>query len=74
MTALPVSIALGAPISTAMLKLNGIWGLAGWKWLFLGEGAPAVILGVVVLFYLTDRPASARWLEPQERDWLVAEL
>jgi MFS transporter, ACS family, tartrate transporter len=74
MTALPVSIALGAPISTALLELDGVWGLAGWKWLFLGEAAPAVILGGVVLLHLTDRPAGARWLSPLERDWLVAEL
>jgi len=74
MTAIPVSIALGAPISTALLELDGILGLRGWSWLFIGEAAPAVILGVVVLLYLTDRPAKAHWLEPHEREWLAAEL
>jgi MFS transporter, ACS family, tartrate transporter len=74
MTALPASIALGAPVSTALLELDGIGGLAGWQWLFLGEGVPAALLGIVVLFYLTDRPAAARWLTPEERDWLTAEL
>ena len=74
MTAIPVSIALGAPISTALLELDGIWGLRGWSWLFIGEAVPAVILGFVVLFYLTDRPEKAHWLEPHEREWLVAEL
>ena len=74
MTAIPVSIALGAPISTLLLELDGIWGLRGWSWLFIGEAVPAVILGFVVLFYLTDRPEKAHWLEPHEREWLVAEL
>jgi MFS transporter, ACS family, tartrate transporter len=74
MTAIPVSIALGAPISSALLELDGIWGLRGWSWLFIGEAVPAVILGFVVLFYLTDRPEKAHWLEPHEREWLVTEL
>jgi ACS family tartrate transporter-like MFS transporter len=74
MTAIPVSIALGAPISTLLLELDGTWGLRGWSWLFIGEALPAVILGFVVLFYLTDRPEKAHWLEPHEREWLVAEL
>jgi MFS transporter, ACS family, tartrate transporter len=74
MTAIPVSIALGAPISTALLELDGVWGLRGWSWLFIGEAFPAVILGFIVLFYLTDRPAQAHWLKPHEREWLIAEL
>src|SRR6266700_4101662 len=75
MTAIPVAIFLGGPISTSLLVgLDGFLGLAGWRWLFLCEAAPAVILGVVVLFYLTDRPAKAHWLEPHEREWLIAEL
>ncbi|MDR3529092.1 MAG: MFS transporter [Rhodopila sp.] len=72
MAAIPVSIGVGAPVSTALLGLNGTFGLAGWKWLFLCEAAPAIILGVCVWFYLTDRPANARWLAPDERQWLVA--
>ncbi|MBV8827302.1 MAG: MFS transporter [Bradyrhizobiaceae bacterium] len=74
MTAIPVSIALGSPISTAFLYLDGLWGLPGWSWLFIAEAIPAVVLGFVVLFYLTDRPAQATWLTPQEREWLVSEL
>jgi ACS family tartrate transporter-like MFS transporter len=75
MTAIPIAIFLGGPISTSLLvELDGLLGLAGWRWLFLAEAAPAVILGVVVLFYLTDRPAKAHWLEPHEREWLIAEL
>src|ERR1700733_13773689 len=70
MAAIPVSIGLGAPVSTALLELDGVFGLAGWKWLFLAEAAPALIFGCAVLFYLTDRPAAATWLEPDERQWL----
>jgi MFS family permease len=70
MAAIPASIGLGAPVSTALLGLDGTFGLAGWKWLFLAEAAPAVLLGIAVLFYLTDRPAVANWLEPDEREWL----
>ncbi len=72
MAAIPVSIGLGAPVSTALLGLDGMFGLAGWKWLFLAEAVPAVLLGIAVLFYLTDNPAVANWLEPDERQWLGA--
>jgi MFS transporter, ACS family, tartrate transporter len=72
MAAIPASIGLGAPVSTALLGLDGTFGLAGWKWLFLAEATPAVLLGIAVLFYLTDRPAVANWLEPDERQWLGA--
>ena len=65
MAAIPVSIGLGAPVSTAFLELDGVLGLAGWKWLFLGEAAPAVIFGMICWFYLPDRPAHAKWLTPE---------
>ena len=74
MAALPIAIALGAPVSTALLELDGIFGLTGWQWVFVGEGVPAALLGVVVLLYLTDRPSAASWLAPEEREWLAAEL
>ncbi len=74
MTAIPVSIALGAPISTALLELDGLLGLSGWRWMFIGEAAPAVLLGIAVLLFVRDKPAKARWLTPAERDWLVGEL
>lgn len=69
----PISNIVGAPVSGLMLGVNWL-GLAGWRWLFILEGAPAVVLGVVTLFYLTDRPRQAAWLPPDERDWLVSEL
>ena len=70
MAAIPVAIGLGAPVSTALLGLDGLMGLAGWKWLFLFEAAPAVVLGICTWFYLTDRPETANWLADDERDWL----
>jgi MFS transporter, ACS family, tartrate transporter len=70
MAAIPVAVGLGAPASTALLGLDGWMGLAGWKWLFLFEAAPAVILGFACWFYLTDRPESATWLADDERAWL----
>ncbi len=71
MVALPVSSALGSPVSGAILEyLDGTFGLAGWQMLFLLEGIPTILLGIVTWFYLTDRPSQARWLTPAEREWL----
>ena len=74
MTAVPVSGVIGGPLSGALLNLNGVFGLAGWQWLFLVEGVPAILLGAIVLAYLTDRPEAARWLTSAEKDWLVRRL
>src|SRR5271166_4253513 len=74
MAAIPISIGLGAPVSTALLELDGVLGLAGWKWLFLCEAAPAIIFGIITFFYLTDRPAQAKWLAPGEQAWLATEM
>ncbi|MBX9625285.1 MAG: MFS transporter [Gemmataceae bacterium] len=68
--AVPASLALGAGASAALLRLDGAAGLAGWQWVFVAEGAPAVLLGLAVPFLLPDRPKDARWLTPAERDWL----
>ncbi|EHP92705.1 MFS transporter [Methylorubrum extorquens] len=74
MAAAPISVVLGSPISSALLGMEGVLGLHGWQWMFLIEAAPAVVLGVVVLFYMTDRPEKARWLSDEQRAWLVAEM
>src|SRR5215831_17146608 len=74
MTAVLVSGVIGGPLSGALLSLNGLFGFAGWQWLFLLEGLPAILLGVIVLVYLTDRPEKAHWLSSAERDWLVSKL
>lgn len=72
--ALPGAVAVGAPLSTGLMELNGLWGLAGWKWMFLAEAAPTVLIGCLLPFILTDRPAQARWLDAEERAWLSRTL
>jgi MFS transporter, ACS family, tartrate transporter len=74
MTAVPVTGVIGGPLSGALLELDGIYGLAGWQWLFLVEGVPAIVLGISVGFYLNDRPETTQWLAPDERNWLVETL
>jgi ACS family tartrate transporter-like MFS transporter len=75
MVASPLVWMLGGPLTGALLQYLDRWaGLAGWQWVFLLEGLPAVALGVVTLFYLTDRPEEADWLTPQERTWLAGRL
>ena len=70
MMAAPMAVIVGGPVSEALLKLDGRLGLQGWQWLFLLEGLPAVILGVLALRVLTDRPERATWLPPDDREWL----
>jgi MFS transporter, ACS family, tartrate transporter len=67
MVAIPVSSVLGGATSGALLQMNGIFGLAGWKWLFIIEGLPVAVLGFVLLRVLTDRPADALWLTERDR-------
>lgn len=73
MTAAPLSGVVGGPISGALLGLHHA-GLAGWQWMFLMEGIPAIVLGGLAAWYLTDRPAQARWLSEEQRAWLLATL
>lgn len=73
MIAIPASEIIGAPISAYLMKLDW-YGLEGWRWLLILEGIPAVVLGFVTLFYLTDRPKDAKWLKDDERDWITREL
>jgi ACS family tartrate transporter-like MFS transporter len=72
--ALPVSVALGAPISTAILGMDGVLGVKGWQWIYILEAVPTVIVGIFVLVAMTDRPATAKWLAVPERDWLSTTL
>lgn len=72
--ALPIGGIIGAPLSTWIIDNISWLGMEGWRWMFILEGIPALILGVVVIFYLTNRPADARWLTSGERDWLENEL
>jgi MFS transporter, ACS family, tartrate transporter len=72
--ALPIAVASGAPISTALLGLDGLWGLRGWQWLYVVEAIPTILIGISVLFYLTDRPSVAHWLSREEREWLSGRM
>jgi D-galactonate transporter len=74
MFAIPISTVIGAPISGLVLDLEGVGGLHGWQWMFLLEAVPSLIMTFAVLYYLTDRPAEARWLAPQQREWLQKRL
>jgi len=74
MAAIPLSSVIGAPVSSALLGFDGVLGMKGWQWLFILEAVPALILSVVVFFYLTDGPADAQWLAPDERTWLANRL
>lgn len=65
---------IGSPISGALLELHGVGGLAGWQWLFLLEAIPAVLMGLVVLLVLPNRPQEARWLSPAQQDWIQSRL
>jgi MFS transporter, ACS family, tartrate transporter len=67
----PIAVIFGAPLSALILSLDKVWHVAGWQWLFVLEGLPAVVLGILCYTYLTDRPEGAPWLEPEERAWLA---
>jgi MFS transporter, ACS family, tartrate transporter len=71
---LPIAVAAGAPVSTALLGLNGLFGLHGWQIMYIAEGIPTVIIGLVTFFVLTDKPTQAKWLTQPEKDWLTARL
>jgi len=72
--AVPVSTVIGAPISGLLLGLDGVMGFKGWQWLFLIEGIPSILLGVVSWFYLTDKPGKATWLTAEQKTWLASRL
>ncbi len=74
MIAIPLSALLGGPLGGWLLGFDGRIGLHGWQWLFLVEGLPSVLLGVITLGYLTDRPEEAEWLAPEQRAWLSRRL
>lgn len=71
---LPVAVALGAPVSTALLGLDGTLGLRGWQWLYIAEGVPTIAVGLLTFFVLTDKPEQATFLTAAEKSWLTAKL
>lgn len=74
MTAIPVAGVLGGIVASQLLAMHGLYGLAGWKWLFIITGAPSILLGFMVCSYLTDRPESAKWLNDTEKRTLLDSL
>ncbi len=73
MAAIPISFVIGSPLAGWLLG-HSWFALEGWRWLFILEGLPAIVLGIVAYFYLTDRPGEARWLAPEQREWLQRRL
>src|SRR5580765_2700311 len=71
---IPIAVAGGAPISTALLSLDGLWGLKGWQIMYIAEGVPTILIGVLTYFVLTDYPAQAKFLTAEEKAWLSAKL
>ncbi len=74
MACIPLSAAIGAPFSTSLLYLDGMLGYRGWQWMFLLQGLPSIVLGVVTFFYLTGSPAEAKWLDASQRTWLAGRI
>src|ERR1700686_4579521 len=74
MIGLPVAVAVGAPMSTGLLGLDGLFGLRGWQVMYIAEAVPSVAIGVITYFVLTDRPEQAKFLTAEERNWLVAKI
>src|SRR6202451_103509 len=74
MIGLPVAVAIGAPISTALLGLDGLFGLKGWQVMYIAEAIPTLVIGVITYFVLTDKPEQAKFLTAEERNWLVSTI
>ena len=74
MVSIPLASFLGSLLSAALLHVHGFMGLNGWQWLFIIEGIPSVLLGIVTWFYLTDKPEKADWLSAEQKAWLKAKL
>jgi len=70
---IPFGALIGSPLAGLLLRVHWL-GLPGWRWLFIIEGIPAILFGIVTLFYLTDRPAQAKWLNEEQKRWIIAEL
>jgi MFS family permease len=70
MIAIPLSIVIGGPLSGWLMSMDPPFGMAGWRWMFLGEALPTLVFGIAAYFYFPDRPGDANWLDDKEKDWL----
>jgi MFS transporter, ACS family, tartrate transporter len=70
----PISVIIGGPLSTSLMSMQGFLGFDGWRWMFLLEGIPAVVVGIIASRRLINGPADANWLEPEQRTWLANRL
>lgn len=70
----PLTVVLGAPLAAALIEQHGLFGLAGWRVMFLGVSIPAIVIGIVAWFYLVDSPREAKWLNTAEKEWLTSAL
>lgn len=70
----PLTTVFGAPIASMLINAHGLFGLEGWRVMFLGVSIPAILVGIAAFFYLTDKPADAKWLTKDEAEWLTREL
>ena len=71
---LPIAVAVGAPVSTGLMGLHGMFGLKGWQIMYIAEGLPTIVLGVLFYFLMTNRPEQATFLTRPEKDWLAGKL
>src|SRR4051812_8656619 len=71
---LPVAVAIGAPISTGLMSLDGLFGLRGWQVMYIAEAIPTLVVGAITFLVLTDRPEQAKFLTAEERNWLVTKI
>lgn len=74
LVAIPASSMIGSPLSAFLLRFNGVAGIAGWKWLFVIEAVPCILLGIAVICLMTERPEDARWLSTAEREIVIERL
>ena len=70
----PLTFVVGAPLASALIEAHGVGGLAGWRFMYLGVGVLAVLMGIATAIWLPDRPADARWLTPAQRRWIAGEI
>jgi ACS family tartrate transporter-like MFS transporter len=71
---LPIAVAVGAPISTGLMGLDGLGGFKGWQIMYIAEGLPTIVLGVLFFFVMTNKPQEATFLTQQEKDWLINKI